>query len=421
MLKDQYQVTSIGQAILTTPDFTVGECKAKLVRLLQMEVTEVLAAILQSGLRGRGGAGFPVGQKLKFCQQAQAATKFVICNADEGDPGAYSDRYLLEAQTNRLLLGMLIAGYAAGAQTGVLYIRAEYPESIVAVEQAITSFKEAGITGSSLLGSSFAFDFKLVQARGAYICGEETALINSIEGQRPEVRVRPPYPAQCGLFGLPTVVNNVETLASLPTAIMDGGHSYAASGTKASPGTKLMSLDGHFSQPGLYEVEMGTPLQSVIDRAGGFRVPVKALHIGGPLGGLVPLNQVTRLTVDFESFAQAGFLLGHASVLGIPESMPLIRYLADLFRFAAHESCGKCFPCRLGTKRAEELFTRAADQGEAIDRQLLDDLLFTLETGSLCAHGGGIPLPVRNALQYFPGELNPYFTHSMEETNVAPN
>ncbi|MCB0601773.1 MAG: NAD(P)H-dependent oxidoreductase subunit E [Saprospiraceae bacterium] len=406
---DRYSVVSTGPAILTQNDLTLDECIATLGQVLQTNPEEILTAIQISGLRGRGGAGFPIGQKLAFCRQASGETKFVICNADEGDPGAYSDRYLLEHQPHRLLLGMLIAGYVTGASWGVLYIRAEYPESIRIMEQAVQDFRRAGLAGNDVPESGFGFRFKIIQARGAYICGEETALINSIEGQRPEVRVRPPYPAQSGLFGKPTVVNNVETLAVLPTTLVDGGNYYASLGTDASPGTKLLSLDGHFMQPGIYEVEMGTPLQAVIDHAGGFRIPVKALHIGGPLGGLVPANKFSELTIDFESFAQAGFLLGHASFIAIPQSLPLISYLADLFRFAAHESCGKCFPCRLGTKRAEELFTRAAAGEQEIDPVLLDDLLFTLESGSLCAHGGGIPLPVRNALMYFKKELEPYF------------
>ena len=416
---DHYRVTSIGQAILTQTDFPLEACTTAIQQVLQSNPENLLADIQRSGLRGRGGAGFPIGQKLAFCRQAAGDPKFIICNADEGDPGAYSDRYLLEHQPLRLLLGMLIAGYVTGAEWGVLYIRAEYPEAIRRVDQAIKDFYHSGLAGDKILESGFGFRFKTIHARGAYICGEETALINSIEGQRPEVRVRPPYPAQSGLFGKPTVVNNVETLAALPTILLQGGSYYASIGTPASPGTKLLSLDGHFQKPGIYEVEMGTPLEAVINDAGGFRIPVKALHIGGPLGGLVPAQKFRTLTIDFESFAQAGFLLGHASILAIPATMPLINYLADLFRFAAHESCGKCFPCRLGTKRAEELFTRAATGEQQIDPGLLDDLLFTLESGSLCAHGGGIPLPVRNAIQYFRQELEPFFKPETNYSDVS--
>jgi NADH-quinone oxidoreductase subunit F len=223
------------------------------------------------------------------------------------------------------------------------------------------------------------------------------------------VRVRPPYPTQHGLFNKPTVVNNVETLACLPWILQHGGKAFAAIGRGKSTGTKLISLDGHFNRPGLYEADMGTPLRVVIDELGqGFRVPVKAMHIGGPLGGLVPVSKIDELTLDFESFNQAGFLLGHASVVCIPQEFPLAKYIEHLFEFTAHESCGKCFPCRLGSTRGKEMFQKALNENYKIERTLLNDLLETLETGSLCALGGGLPLPVKNALQYFEDELKPY-------------
>jgi len=304
----------------------------------------------------------------------------------------------------------MIAGYVIGAEWGVLYIRGEYPESVEIIQQAINDLTDAGCLGSDIMGSGVNFQFKVIKAQGSYICGEETALISSIEGQRPEVRVRPPYPAQQGLFNKPTVVNNVETLAALPFIIQNGGNAYADIGTEKSKGTKLVSLDSLFNNPGIVEVEMGTPLRQVIDVSGkGFRHDVKALHIGGPLGGLVPIEKVSDLTVDFESFGSQGFLLGHASIVSIPQTMPIIKYLEHLFEFAAEESCGKCFPCRLGTKRAQEMFSKAYNGDYKIDRELFEDLLHTLETGSLCAHGGGIPLPARNAIQYFQDELKQYF------------
>jgi NADH:ubiquinone oxidoreductase subunit F (NADH-binding) len=235
-------------------------------------------------------------------------------------------------------------------------------------------------------------------------------LLSSIEGQRPEVRVRPPYPTQMGLFNMPTVVNNVETLANLPFIADSGGQAYAAIGTDRSKGTKLVCLDGHFNQPGLVEVEMGTPLRTVIDELGrGFRKPIKAMHIGGPLGGLVPVSKIDELTIDFDSFSKAGFLLGHASIVCIPEEYPLIEYLGHLFEFTAHESCGKCFPCRLGSTRGKEMIQKAKDGNYKMPKELFSDLLEALEIGSLCALGGGLPLPVRNALLYFKEELGPYF------------
>ena len=361
-------------------------------------------------MRGRGGAGFPIGLKLGFCKHEESDTKFIICNADEGDPGAYSDRYLLEEQPYKVLLGMMIAGYIIGAEWGVVYIRGEYPESVDIIKTHIHKLEEEGLHGANILGSGFNFKFKVIKAQGSYICGEETALINSIEGQRPEVRIRPPFPAQKGLFNKPTIVNNVETLAVLPYILENGGGTYAQRGTEKSKGTKLVCLDSQFVNPGLCEVEMGTPLEEVVNTfGGGFIHEVKALHIGGPLGGMVPVTMIKELTVDFESFSDNGFLLGHASIVSIPESYPIIKYLEHLFEFAADESCGKCFPCRLGTRRAQEMFQKAHDGEYKLDKDLIDDLLHALETGSLCAHGGGIPLPVRNALDHFAEELNPYF------------
>ena len=408
--QDHYVVKVLGPAILTKPFSDIKTYYRPLEGVLQKSSEDLIKLIKDSGLRGRGGAGFPMGSKLEFCYRAQDDTKFIICNADEGDPGAYSDRYLLEQQPHSVLFGMLVAGYVTGAQHGVIYIRGEYPESVRAMENAVQELKKTNLAGNHISGSRFSFHFKIIKAQGAYICGEETALINSIEGQRPEVRTRPPYPAQYGLFGKPTIVSNVETLASLHYIIENGGEAYKNYGTELSTGTKLLSLDGHFVQPGIYEVEMGTPLQDVIDSAGGFKQKIKALHIGGPLGGLVPAEKIPDLTIDFESFKQHGFLLGHASVVSIPETMPMVEYLRHLFEFAAHESCGKCFPCRLGTKRAEEMLRKSIEEDYQIDRVLFDDLIHTLEIGSLCAHGGGIPLPVKNALHYFIEELSSHFS-----------
>ena len=369
-----------------------------------------MAELKDSGLRGRGGAGFPIAFKLDSCRNTAGKQKFIVCNADEGDPGAYSDRYLMEQQPHSVLLGMMIAGYIVGADTGVLYIRAEYPESQEIMQEAINHLLDENLLGENILGTGFNFNFKLIKAMGAYICGEETALLSSIEGQRPEVRVRPPYPTQQGLFNKPTVVNNVETLACIPYVIKNGGKQFAAIGKGKSTGTKLVSLDGFFNKPGIYEVDMGTPLDIVInDLGGGFKEKIKAMHIGGPLGGLVPVGKIKDLTVDFESFATNGFLLGHASVVCLPEKFPIIKYIEHLFQFTAHESCGKCFPCRIGSTRGYEMLKKAQETDYKIDRNLLDDLIETLEIGSLCALGGGLPLPIKNGLQYFEKELKPYF------------
>ena len=408
--QNNYLVQALGRPLLTGAMPAMEACREIIARMLANEPEAALATVEHSRLRGRGGAGFPIAVKMQACRETAADQKFVVCNADEGDPGSYSDRYLLEQRPLTVLLGMLIAGYAIGAETGVLYIRAEYPEAIAIIQQGIESLIAAGLSGENMMDSGFSFHFKIIKARGAYICGEETALLASIEGQRPEVRVRPPFPAQEGLFGKPTLVNNVETLANLFHILEMGGEAFAAIGTERSTGTKLLSLDSAFRNPGVYEVPMGTPLPVVVNElGGGFRKPVKALQIGGPLGGLIPVFKFPGLTADFESFTQQGFLFGHASIICIPSSYPMIAYLEHLFAFTAHESCGKCFPCRLGSKRGEEMLQKAQDEGYSIDKGLFEDLLETLEKGSLCGLGGGMPLPVRNALQYFGEELKPYF------------
>lgn len=409
-VQDSYHVEAPNKSILTEPFSSVDAYYASFREALKRDSASILEEIKTSNVRGRGGAGFPMGLKLGFCRDTESDTKFIICNADEGDPGAYSDRYLLEQRPHSVLYGMLIAGYVTHANWGVLYIRAEYPDAAIIIEREIEVLRMAGLIGKNIDGSGFNFDFKVIRAQGSYICGEETALINSIEGQRPEVRVRPPYPAQQGLFNKPTIVNNVETLASLHYIIENGGAAWKTIGTERSSGTKLVCLDSFFNKPGIYEVEMGTSLSTVInDLGGGFKTSVKAMQIGGPLGGIVPVSKIDDLNLDFESFAENGFLLGHASIICIPESMPMIDFLEHLFDFAAYESCGKCFPCRLGTKRGHELLKKANSSDFKISKTLFYDLLNTLEQGSLCAHGGGIPLPVKNALQYFEDEMKDKF------------
>jgi NADH:ubiquinone oxidoreductase subunit F (NADH-binding) len=415
--EDSYQAESLlnaslgfNEPVLMAEINDVEEFYAPLNQLIASQQDEsTLQQVIDSNLRGRGGAGFPTGIKWKSCRDTVAEEKYIVCNADEGDPGAYSDRYLLEQQAERVLYGMLLAGWLCGAQWGVLYIRAEYPQAIRNTENAIKKLRQLGMLGQSLNQQGFQFDFKIVKGAGAYICGEETALIRSIEGQRPVVSVRPPFPTVSGLFECPTVVNNVESFAFMPWIIEHGGKAFSQIGTERSTGTKLVSLDSAFNRPGIYEVAMGTPLQDVIEQGGqGFSQPIKAMHIGGPLGGLVPSGHKEKLNVDFESFQSQGFLLGHASVVGIPESMPLIDYLHHLFEFTADESCGKCFPCRLGATRGKEMLA-GAKAGKKLNRELLDDLLETLQLGSLCALGGGLPLPIQNALAHFPEELQAYF------------
>lgn len=408
-IEDRYHIGSIGKGLLTTAAPNAETCLQALQQLLESDRDALLEEITASGLRGRGGAGFPLGIKLAGVKKEVADHKYIVCNADEGDPGAFSDRFLLEERAHLVLFGMAISGYISGAQEGVVYIRAEYPEAIEICKAAIEPFNQLFPYQKSN-GETVDFKLHVVKAQGAYICGEETALLSSLEGLRPEVRTRPPFPVQYGLFGKPTAVNNVETLANLYAVIIGGGTAFKAIGTAKSSGTKLLSLDSHFNRPGLYEVDMGTPLSQVIQElGGGHKEPVKAFHIGGPLGGLVPMSKVNDLTIDFETFAANGFLLGHASILSIPTRFPLVEYLEHLFAFTAHESCGKCFPCRIGSTRGKELLQKARTSEYKIDRTLFNDLIETLEKGSLCALGGGLPLPVKNALHYFPEELGGYF------------
>jgi NADH-quinone oxidoreductase subunit F len=379
------------------------------------DVEPAFREIEESGLRGRGGAGFPLYIKLRTSAGEYASRKYVVCNADEGDPGAFSDKWLLDNRPHAILFGMAVTGLLIGAETGILYIRGEYPESVRSVRRAIKEYERLGITMTGRNGENFKFEFIISVGQGAYICGEETALLNSLEGLRPEVRTRPPFPATYGLFGKPTIISNVETFANLWFILKEGGKVFSGLGTAKSKGTKLVSLDSGFIRPGVYEVEMGTALDKVLlELGGGTKYPVKAFQIGGPLGGIVPSFKTGDLTVDFESFSNAGFLLGHAGVVSIPSEFPMIRFLAHLLEFTSFESCGKCFPCRLGTKRACELLNAASENDRLIDRALFTDLLETLQLGSLCALGGGITLPVTNALTWFKEELSCFFTDNTQ-------
>lgn len=399
--ENQYHVDCNTTPILTSKIEGITDFY-KLAEKYRGRSREAIEELKTSNLRGRGGAGFPFYFKLDAVIKESANQKYIVCNADEGDPGAYSDMYLMEHQPHKVLFGMYIAGIIVGADTGVLYIRGEYPDSIRKINAAIDELKELGLAQD--------FRFKIIRGQGSYICGEETALLSSIEGLRPEVRVRPPYPAQYGLYGKPTVLSNVETFANVHWILENGGAAYADLGVGKSTGTKLVSLDSFFNRPGMYEIEMGTPLNTVFEEYGkGFKSDVKAVQVGGPLGGIVPTHKIDELTLDFESFASQNFLLGHASVVSIPANFPMVKFLEHLLEFTADESCGKCYPCRIGSHRGYEMLKKAQNENYKIDRQLFDDLVETLEIGSLCALGGGIPLPIKNALQYFEDELKLYF------------
>ncbi len=385
---------------------SISQVKEQLTKFLKTDKKEIIKTILDSNLTGRGGAGFPTGMKWDFCSREKVKKKYVICNADEGDSGAFSDRYLLEDQPLKVLFAMIICGYVIGGDEGVLYIRGEYPKSIEAINGCINELKKAGLLGENILGTGFSFDIYICIGQGAYICGEETALIASIEGRRAEVDVRPPFPVTEGLYKKPTVVNNVETLAAVTGILINGADKFAAIGNKKSAGTKLVCLDSFFKNPGVYEIDMGTPMKKIFNEiGGGYKEPVKAFQIGGPLGGVVPLSEIDNLNLDFQEFSAKGFMLGHASVVSIPKDFPMVEYIHHLFEFSAEESCGKCFPGRLGSYRGKEMFDQVKNKTAKIPLKLLNDLLVTMQKGCLCALCGAIPTPIMNILKYFSNEM----------------
>ena len=384
----------------------LDQFKEHLEKFIKKDKKEIINSLLSSNLTGRGGAGFPTGMKWDFCSKTKSEKKYVVCNADEGDSGAFSDRYLLEDQPLKVLFGMVVCGYVIGSNEGVLYIRGEYPKSIESINGCINSLKEAGLLGEKILGTEFSFDLNICIGQGAYICGEETALIASIEGRRAEVDVRPPFPVTEGLYKKPTVVNNVETLAAATGILLNGADKFSSVGNKKSAGTKLVCLDSFFNNPGVYEIDMGTPMKKIFEEyGGGYKEEVKAFQIGGPLGGVVPLSEIEKLNLDFQEFTKAGFMLGHASVVSIPKDFNMAEYIHHLFEFSAEESCGKCFPGRIGSYRGKEMFDQLKKGTSKIPLKLLNELLVTMQKGCLCALCGAIPTPIMNILKYFGDEI----------------
>ena len=385
---------------------SIDQFKKNLNRFIKTDKKEIISTLLSSNLTGRGGAGFPAGMKWDFCSKTNSEKKYVVCNADEGDSGAFSDRYLLEDQPLKVLFAMMICGYAIGSDEGVLYIRGEYPKSIEAINGCINELKDKKLLGKDILGTKFSFDLTICIGQGAYICGEETALIASIEGRRAEVDVRPPFPVTEGLYKKPTVVNNVETLAAATGILLNGADKFSSIGNKKSAGTKLVCLDSFFKNPGVYEIDMGTSMKKIFNEiGGGFKEPIKALQVGGPLGGVIPIAEAEKLNLDFQEFSAAGFMLGHASIVSIPKNFPMVEYIHHLFEFSAEESCGKCFPGRLGSYRGKEMFDQAKNKTAKIPLKLLNELLVTMQKGCLCALCGAIPMPIMNILKYFGDEM----------------
>ena len=379
-----------------------------LERALSLTPDAVVEEITDSGLRGRGGAAFPAGIKWRTVLGAEADQKYIVCNADEGDSGTFADRLLMESDPFQLLEGMAIAGIAVGATQGYIYLRSEYPRAQLMLNEAIDAARLAGVLGERVLGSDKSFDIEVRLGAGAYICGEETALLDSLEGKRGMVRAKPPLPALEGLFGKPTVVNNVLTLAAASTVLAEGAAAYQAHGTGRSRGTLTVQLAGNIARGGLIEVPYGISLREIVfDWGGGTRSgrPVRAIQVGGPLGAYLPEAQ-WDLPLDYEAFAQAGAMLGHGGVVVFDDTIDMAAQARFAMAFCVAESCGKCTPCRMGSIRGVEVIDKlVANPADTAQKILLEDLCDTMEHGSLCAMGGLTPSPVRSALRYFPEDF----------------
>ncbi|MGO9960270.1 MAG: NAD(P)H-dependent oxidoreductase subunit E [Solirubrobacteraceae bacterium] len=372
--------------------------------LTELDPESLLALVEASEVRGRGGAGFPAGTKWRFTRVATGEEKFIVANGDEGDPGSYIDKYLMERNPALVLEGVALAGFAVGADHGFVLTRSEYPRSKPALEAELRTAHADGWLGRDILGSGFDFDITIVEGAGSYVVGEETALLACLQGLRGTVSARPPFPAQRGVFGCPTVVNNSETLANIPFVAANGSEAYhALSPGSTIAGSKLVCFNERFVSPTVYEVPFGWTVRELCeDVAGGLRDgrSIKALQIGGPLGGILPANRLDT-PFEFEALAAEGCMVGHGSILAFDDQTNMRDVAHHLLRFAAEESCGKCFPCRIGLRRAEEMF-----RGDAlVNQERLEALLETLELGSLCAHGSGTPAPIRSLLAHFPDEL----------------
>jgi NADH:ubiquinone oxidoreductase subunit F (NADH-binding)/(2Fe-2S) ferredoxin/NAD-dependent dihydropyrimidine dehydrogenase PreA subunit len=376
-----------------------------LVKTLQaMTPEDVIAEIKASGLRGRGGAGFPTGRKWESCRSAVSDTKYIICNADEGDPGAFMDRSLLEGNPHSVIEGMIIGGYAMGASAGYIYVRLEYPIAVKNVKIALQQAKEYRLLGESVLGSDFSFDIHVFQGAGAFVSGEETSLMASIEGRRAFPRPRPPFPTQAGLWGKPTSINNVETWANVPHIIARGADWYSSIGTQTSKGTKIFSLVGKINNTGLVEVPMGTTLREIIyDIGGGIkgRRKFKAVQTGGPSGGCIP-EDMLDLPIDYETLAKAGSIMGSGGMIVMDTDTCMVDLARYFLNFTQEESCGKCIPCRIGTTQMVEILTRITEgKGEEGDIERLESLAKTIKTHALCGLGQTAPNPVLTTLRYF--------------------
>ncbi len=415
-LTGQNRVTCARMGVIEPTDLAAYEAAgglAGLRRALALHPADIVAEVTTSGLRGRGGAGFPAGIKWETVRKAQADQKYVCCNADEGDSGTFADRMLIEGDPFTLIEGMLITAIAVGATQGYVYLRSEYPDAVKTLRRAIDIGYAHGLLGHDVLGSGHAFDLHVRVGAGAYICGEETSMLDSLEGKRGEVRFKPPIPALVGLFGKPTVVNNVLTLATVPMVLADGGQAYAALGVGRSRGTQVFQLAGNIARGGIVEASFGISLGELVQTWGGGTAsgrPVKAVQVGGPLGAYIPPSQFD-LPMDYEAFLAADAMVGHGGLVVFDDTMDAAAMARFAMEFCARESCGKCTPCRIGSVRGTEVIDRVMAAPDEDNRQselaLLEDLCETMTKGSLCALGGLTPMPVRSALQHFPDDFAP--------------
>jgi len=396
-------------------DYILRGGYTSLVKALSMKPEEIIEEIKNSGLRGRGGAGFPTGIKWEIARAQKSDIKYIICNGDEGDPGAYMDRSLLEGNPHLVLEGMIIGGYAIGAREGWFYVRDEYPLAVKHLTIAISQAKSLGLLGENILGSGFSFDVKIARGAGAFVCGEETALIASIEGKRGNPRPRPPYPAQQGLFGKPTNINNVETWANVTKIIEKGADWFKSIGTEKSKGTKIFSLVGKVKNTGLVEVPMGMTIKELVYEVGGGGQDgkkLKAVQIGGPSGGCIP-EELFNLPIDYESLTSAGAIMGSGGMIVMDEDTCMVDVAKYFLNFTQEESCGKCVPCRVGTRQMKEILTKITEgKGTMKDLETLENLAHTVKNASLCGLGQTAPNPVLTTLKYFRHE---YEAHIIEK------
>ena len=382
--------------------------------ITEMSADQVIETITNSGLRGRGGAGFPTGKKWYFAKLEEANQKYIVCNADEGDPGAFMDRSILEGDPHSVIEAMAIAGYAIGATQGYVYVRAEYPIAVNRLRIAIEQAREYGLLGDNIFGTGFKFDVDIRLGAGAFVCGEETALLESIEGKRGQPRVKPPYPASKGLFGKPTVINNVETLANITRIILNGAEWYSNIGTEKSKGTKVFALGGNVMNVGLVEVPMGTTLREIVFEIGG-GIPggkeFKAAQTGGPSGGCIPAEHLDT-PIDYESLMQIGSMMGSGGLIVMDETKCMVDIARFYLDFTVSESCGKCTPCRIGTKRMLEILTRMCEGKSSLEEiEKLEKLAINIKKSSVCGLGQSAPNPVLSTLKYFREE---YIEHVSE-------